>query len=788
LNEITETEYSDTLESDIEVKSSSRVLAAVRKSQDTFRDYQDTCARVDDIYNKDIASDGNWSDNDFDLFWGSMEIIKPAIYARAPQPAVAPMFADNTPLKNTTAELLERVTAASFERTGIDQVMLGVRDDLAFTNRGVIWVTYETEDGQKACIEHLDRTDFGHEPARQWEDVGYVWRRAWMTKSEMRKRFRKTSGDAYQKATFAVRREDKNNGAADDSKKAGVYEVWHKADNRVYWVAEGVPVMLDEGEPHLKLKDFFPCPKPAYGTLRRRSLVPIPDYIRYASLLNQINTLTARIYLLLDRVRMKGLIPAGGDIGDAVEQLLKSDDDELLIPVPGAAFAAGGANGFVAWMPIAEVAAAIQGLITARTQLFDDYYQLSGVSDIMRGDTEAQETLGAQQLKSQYGSVRVRQKIDELQRIAADTARIVAEIASEKFSQETILDMAQMDIPTKADIKKQVGEIEDAAEQELESLANQAKQAAQQAQQGGEQVDPQQAQQMLAQAQQQLLAKYGPQIKQAASQVSIEDVMKLLRDEKARGFAFEIATDSTIMTDELQEKASRNEFFQTFLASSQSVMQLAGMGEAGAALAGGLIKFLLAPYRVGRELNKLVDDFVDKAPEMAAQMGGQEGESDELAAANMKLAEAEMAKASAQTTKVEADGKLKMFELQQKQADSAAKADADQKRLTLELDNTRGKLAETEARIEKIRAEIEAMGFKANIDAANVENANRKTDIDEFKVVSDAESRRNDQAMRAASDARNAQMGERQQTFTEQNSERQQTLAERQAQLEKSNV
>src|SRR5690606_33904177 len=110
--------------------------------------------------------------------------------------------------------------------------------------------------------------------------------------------------------------------------------VWHKADKKVYWVVEGCPVMLDYSDPYLDLKGFFPCPKPAYGTLARRSLIPIPDYRRYASILHQINKITARIYILLDQVKMRGLIPGGGDVGGAIKQLLESQDDSLLIEVP----------------------------------------------------------------------------------------------------------------------------------------------------------------------------------------------------------------------------------------------------------------------------------------------------------------------------------------------------------------------------------------------------------------------------------------------------------------------
>src|SRR5690606_25875041 len=153
------------------------------------------------------------------------------------------------------------------------------------------------------------------------------------SRDEMGARFRKHSADAYEDAVIPA-------GLAPDDEHEGkvpVWEVWHKADKRVYWVAEGVSVMLDEGKPHYDLQGFFPCPRPAYGTLRPRTLLPVPDYRRYAGHFRQINRLTKRIYQLLDRVRMRGLIAGGGDLGDAIEQLLAEDDNStLLIPVPGA--------------------------------------------------------------------------------------------------------------------------------------------------------------------------------------------------------------------------------------------------------------------------------------------------------------------------------------------------------------------------------------------------------------------------------------------------------------------
>lgn len=763
-------------------KSSARVLDAIAKAERAFNPWQSFCDEIDCIYARDESYSAIvWTDPEFDLFWSSTEILKPAIYAKPPLPVVSPMFRDRRPLQNVTAEMLERSVISAFGRTDIDEAMCHVRDDLIFYNRGQLWVSL---DEQKLCVEHLDRKDFLHPPARKWYEVPWSARRAWLTQEEMKDRFKEHSGDAYLDAIMCEPTRDYSRiETADHAKKAGVWEVWSKADNRVYWVAPGVRVFLDDSAPHLKLSGFFPCPRPAYGTRRPRTLEPTPDYRRYSGHFRKINTLTGRIYALLDQVRMKGLIPAGGDVGDAVEQLMnETRDDVLLIPVPGAMLTQGGSGGWVQWLPLADVAAAITGLIEARKQLIDDFYQLSGISDIMRGATEAEETLGAQRLKTQYGSVRVREKIDELQRIAADVTRISAEIMAENFERDTLLDMSQMEVPTKAEIKKQIGELESAAEEEMRVLMDQAQQAMQSPE--AQEIDPQQAQQQMQQAQQQIIAKYGPQIKAASETVPIEDVMELLRDDKARGFAFEVATDSTIMVDETAEKASRAEFMQTFIGASQGLLTLAQVGEAGAKLAGEMLKFVLQPYRVGRELNSVIDEFIDAAPQMAAQ--AQEGGEDQAAMA--KLAEAELAKAQAQGQNYEAQAQLKMQEFQLKTAEAQEKARQDQQKFELQVQDSEGKIAETAARIEKIYADIQLAEQKLQLEA-------HREQREDVKAAADIQGQQQDRAMAAdqaqtdaafrANDAQRAARGEdradRQQDYSERSGDRQMTLAERQA-------
>lgn len=789
--DIIEEEYADTLEVEGDTKSSARILSAIKKAERALNAWQGICDTIDEVYSRDEYAESGWNDPDYDLFWSSMEIMKPAIYARPPQPVVSPQFKDRRPLPNTTAELLERSVTSSFDRGGIDEAMICTRDDLIFYNRGQIWLTYETDEdggGKRVCYDHLDRKDFVHPPARKWSEVPWVARRAWLTRKEARKRFKSKSGDAYQTALLAApQKAGEADGAADNSRKIGVWEVWHKSDNRVYWVAEGCRVMLDEDKPHLKLRGFFPCPKPAYGTLRPRTLVPVPDYVRYKGHFRKINSLTKRIYDLLDMVRMKGLIPAGGDVGDAVEQVMREDNDSsMLIPVPGAALlASGGAANFVQWLPLDQIATAITGLIEARRELFSDYDRLSGISDIMRGETEAEETLGAQQLKSQYGSVRVREKIDELQRIARDVTQIAAEIMSENFDKDTLLEMSQMEIPSKAEINKRVDEIETEAKDEMKALGEKAKQAAMQAQSSGQQINPAEAQQQLQEQQQAIISKYGPLLKEASEQVSIEDVMKLLRDDKARGFAFEIATDSTILTDEMQEKSSRNEFLTTFMGAATGLSTLAAMGEPGAKLAGEVLKFVLQPYRVGREMNSVIDEFIDAAPQMAQAAQGQgASEADQaLAQANLQLSQAELKKAEAAIAKVQADTQKANQDIQLKAAQAAEQAKSDQQRFTLEVEQTKGTIAETMARIEKVYADIQLAQRKLGLDAHKEQREDVKTAADIQMRQTDQAMSAQDRQMQAIESERDAQMGERQQSFAERQGERAESRADRQQQF-----
>jgi hypothetical protein len=719
----------DQVDPSIEPKSARAWLAQIKAAEDAFDDYQNRADNIDRLYSDLVRLAANERDRQFQLFWANVQVLGPSIYARPPVPVVVPKFKDRRPLYRTASEILERSTIVGFDLTDIDGVMKLLRDDLTIQARGVAWVRYESDDGDKVCIEHKDRKDFLHEPARKWAEVGWVAAAAYLSKRKMEKRFGKKSGKAYQDATYIVQKDDKENGAADNRAKAKVWEIWSKDENKVVWVTEGCDKLLDEGKPHLKLEGFFPCPKPAYGTLQRRSLVPVPDIVYYRDQLEEVNQLTARIHALADALKVRGFYPAGAsDIGDAVEAAVKSNDDRrVLIPVSNwAAFGSAGGDPII-WLPIDQIAQVVTSLVELRKQLINDVYEIVGLSDIMRGSTEASETATAQQLKSQYGSVRIRDKQAELVRIARDLARIAAEIMAENFSKKTLLDMSQLQIPSDAEIAKQIEGIKKQAQQQFQQQLQQATSNPELMQQA--QANPDHAKQVIAQAQQQIQQQAQAQIEKVKETVTIEQVMDLLHDQKLRPFVLDIETDSTIQPDEDAEKQRRTEFVAAIGQFMQEFGPVVQAQPKAAPFVAELLKFAAAPYRAGRDLENAIEEFAEQISQTAGQQ-------------QQPSPEAEAAKAQAEATQAQAQAKQQesQAKIAQMAAETQHATELHQANMQVKAVEVQGKQAEAQARLEQIANDDHraAIRHQQDIEKGALEIQKRRHDIEHAQLQSAA--------------------------------------------------
>ena len=598
----------------VEPKSAKAWLNLLLESEEAFDDWNIHCDNIDKQYANMARLATMSRDKEFQMFWANCEVIKPSIYAKPPQPVVVPKFKDRRPVYQAASEVAERCVTVSFDLTRIDAIMKLIRDDVAMISRGCAWVRYEGKgkgyhDTERVCIEFKNRRDFLHSISRNWEEVTWVAAASYLTRGQARKRFRKISGDAYQDAEYKVDKDSQEIGGADNRERAKFWEIWSKADNRVLWVAHGCDKILDEDDPHLELCNFFPCPAPAYGTVQRGSLIPVPDVLQYKDQLDELNMLTGRIHALSEVLEAKGFYPSGGtEMADAIETAVKTKTSgRMLVPIANwAAF--GTSKEVIIWLPIDQIAQTITGLVALRKQVIEDIYQVMGLSDIMRGDTDPQETLGAQRLKTEYGSKRIKDKQQELVRLARDLVELSLDIITDKFNPVTIIEMSQTQLPTQAMVQQKISEVM----QQMHAQQNQMQQLMQmpQVQQMAQQ-NPEQAQQVAQQAQKSQEAAVQT-INQLREKPTIEQVLRFLKDRRAKSFILDIETDSTIMADEQAEKQQRTEFVQMLGGLLPQLSQMIVAAPETAEFCGELLKFATAPFRAGRSLDGTIDELVEQ--------------------------------------------------------------------------------------------------------------------------------------------------------------------------------
>jgi hypothetical protein len=662
-------------------------LDLIQDAGKAFESWHARCDRAKENYASLKRLSNESGSKEMQLLYANIEVLKPTIYARPPVPVCKTRFSDRKPINRTASEVIERCLMVSFDAERIHDTMLHIRDDVTLFGRGVMWLRYKTEGGmaemvpnskqddqgadeddedeaeegygegaddffEYVCYDHVNRQDFLHEPVRTWSEVGWVARRSWLTREQGMRRF----GDSWREIQYV----EAENDTAEEykvEKKAEVWELWHKGQETVVWVHKGSKELLDRRDPWLSLDGFYPCPKPAYSVCEPESLIPVPDYLFYRDQLEEVNTLTGRISALSDALRMKGFYSAGGeDIGTALEKAFQSQDDNaVMIPVPTVAALGQGMQNAILFMPLMEIANTVSALVTLRKQLIEDIYQISGISDIMRGETKASETATAQNIKAQFGSVRVRSRQEEMVRVADDAMKIAGEIIAENFQPQTIMQMCQLD-------KLVPG----ALIQQHEALKAQQAQMAQQMQQAQQSGQPPQPMPQMPQL---------PPLPKDA--IAAEEVLALLRNERMRPFILQTASDSTIQPNEDAEKQRRNEFAQAvgnLMVSSGPIVQAA---PEAAKLVAEMLRFVTGAYRAGRAMEQTIDDFIEELSAKAAQPPPQPPPDPKIEAmkmdAQMKQGEAQM-----RAQEMQAMMQVKGMEAQARMAEIQAKAQHDQ--------------------------------------------------------------------------------------------------------------
>lgn len=562
---------------------------------------------------KDDRTSGNAVDENaarYNVLWSNTQTLLPSLYARNPKPDIQRRFKDADPVGRVASDILERCVTYFADTDFFYDVQRQCVLDYLLPGRGVLWLRYvptfkadpnpaqvtddeleneEAEDKPPAEVidyedvvpDYVNLQDFGHNVCRTWEEVWLVWRVVYLDRRELKKRFKRGSEVPLD---FGGRNE-KGQFTGNKPTKAIIYEAWDKTDKCAVWFHKSMPDALDVRDDPLKLQGFFPCPKPILTNLCNDSLIPTPDYVEYQDQAQELDGLTARIHSITKSIKVAGAYDASVQ---ALGRILSEGVDNTMIPVDSWAMFAekGGIQGAMSFLPIQEIAEALLQLYEAREQVKKDLHEISGIPDIVRGDSDPQETLGAQQIKTSFATNRISDKQHDIQRFVRETIRIMVDIICNHFQMETIKTISGVRLLTAQE--KQMG------------------------------------QQMMAQAQQtgqppQLPPGITPEdAERLMADPTWEEIEALIRNNALRSFRIDIETDSTIKADQEADKASATEMITAVGGFLKEAAQAGAQQPEMVPVLGQILMFYMRRFPVGKELESSMQQALTKLEKIAA--------------------------------------------------------------------------------------------------------------------------------------------------------------------------
>ena len=446
----------------------------------TFKAWEGRAERIVKKYRDDQRYQNN-PNAKFNILYSNVQTITPAIFARLPRPDVSRRFRDNDPVGRVASMMLERALEFELEHySDYKSAMDAAVFDRLMGGRGTAWVRYEPhivadstptesmpEDGVQVSedIDEADETkegledesqerieyecspidyvhwkDFLHSPARTWEEVTWVARKVFMNRPALVERFGEDLG--YQIPLDSTPQDTKTYAKQQAiPNQAVIYEIWDKETGTALWISKSLGKIVDERPDPLELENFWPCPKPLYSNLTTDNLEPIPDFTMYQDQARELDTLADRIDGLIQALKVRGVYDASAP---ELQRLFSEGENNALIPVKNwAAFAEKqGMRGAIDLVDIQPIAQALMMAYQAMDQVKGQIYEIMGIADIQRGQTDPNETLGAQIIKSNNAAGRLKTMQHNVVNFATALLCIRAQIVCNHYSDETILQIS----------------------------------------------------------------------------------------------------------------------------------------------------------------------------------------------------------------------------------------------------------------------------------------------------------------------------------------------------------
>lgn len=591
----------------------------------------------------------------FNILFSNTETLLPALYSAVPRPVVNRRFKDEDPMGKASAtagqralEFLLDTNVDGYET--FDEAMNHCVLDALLPGRGVATVKYDAKvegpEGQErktweiVCCEtrSWNRVHFGY--AKKWSKVPWIAYEEYIDREEAVRLFGK---DIAAKLKYSEGEDGEDEGehrqSADQNlggkKTVLIYQIWDKDGGRVVrWLSPGYTDGLLKVDPDpLGLTGFFNCPKPMAFVAKSNDLIPVAMYKIYENQAEELNRLTQRIKQVVGALRARGIYDS--ELGGDLDRLMK-EGDAILIPSDKTSSLAAekGLQNAIWFMPIDVLTNTLTQLYQAREQCKRVIYEITGISDILRGSTVASETATAQNIKSQWGTMRLKRLQKEVQRYARDVLRMMLEIAGTKFSEQTWAGMTGLPFLTG----------------EQRAQAEQMGTALQQAMAQGAQVPPE-AQQQLQQA---LAMPVWPQ------------VLELLQNDLQRAYRIDIETNSTVEPEAVEDQKNIAELMNALAQYLNGVGPLVAKGVMPMEVAQSMLLAITRRFRFGTDIEDYIKQMKAPPPEDDGKAAAAQ-EAQQKQAEMQQAHQAELQQAREAMQKAEVDSQLREMELKSQQ-------------------------------------------------------------------------------------------------------------------------
>ena len=397
----------------------------------------------------------------FNILWSNTETLKGALFARMAKPDIRRRYLDRDPAGRQVAEVLERALEYSADVHDEKDIIAGAIEDYLLPGRGTVWVvkedvtidvpivdelgfetgeTVEEIGDQRVFFEYVHWEDYRESPAKRPEDVRWRARRHLMTRENLRE----LSPDQADLIPLNWTPTDKKYESDDVFRRAEVWEIWCKDTRKRYYVVKGYTKLLVEEKDPYELQNFFPTPKPLISIKTNGTGVPVPEFRLYQDQADELDRITTRIAKLTDGLRRRGIYD--GSVPELAK--LAEASDNTFVPADNYANLTqkGGLANAMQTEDISQTAGVLTGLYQQRAQLIQTIYEVTGISDVIRGSTNPNETATAQRLKGQFGSMRLKQRQDQVQIFIRNLYRIRAELIAEHFQPYILQNMTGLQV------------------------------------------------------------------------------------------------------------------------------------------------------------------------------------------------------------------------------------------------------------------------------------------------------------------------------------------------------